>query len=498
MAAASRESQSMLISVIIFAILTVILALTTYLGYTAADASRKQMLEAQSLQANSVKDLNLALYKMRAYERVIGVEGVDEAAVDQARTRAGGVEDETVKRVTAEFNKDMEMFAAEAAPEGPRNYRTLPKYLLDVITKKNEIIADVNSREKKLVAEKDAFQTKETAQTKAAVGVQMVAEADLAKRTTDFNDERQRITEEKNKLGTQIASKDKQIKDVTDKATKEREQLEKELVRYQQLSTALKGQVQSIQKESQFENPDGKVKWVNQQQRLAWIDLGLSDGLSRQTTFSVYNHDQAGVSSAKPKGRIEVIRITGPHMSECRILDDELTNPIMPNDLIHTPAWSPGQEVRFALVGFMDINGDGVSDRETVKRVISINGGIIDAELNDDGTREGTFSINTRYLIQGSKPNEKTGANVLAEYNKMLEEVQRYNVEIVSVQKLLERMGWKAEEKKVDFKGGKDLGNFRRREPGAAPAPGDGPAPEGAPAPKAAPKPMEEAADPFK
>lgn len=496
MASASRESQSMLISVIIFAILTVILATTTYMFYSTAEANRKLADEARTTQAAETKEKLRAFYKLRAHEYVIGKTGVSEQEVDQARTSAGGVEDPDIVKLLADFKQDMDLMGAEVAPDGARNYRELPKYLLSVIAKKNEMLADVNSREKKLVAERDAFQAKETQQTKVAQGVQATAEADLTSEKSKFMESVQRVTEEKNKLGTQLASKDKQIKDVTDKATKEREQLEKELVRFQQLSGSLKDRIQSIQKESQFETPDGKVKWVNQQQRLAWIDLGLSDGLFRQTTFSVYNHDQAGVSSAKPKGRIEVIRITGPHMAECRILEDDISNPIMPNDLIHTPAWSPGQEIRFALVGFMDIDGDGLSDRETIKRIISINGGTIDAELKDDGTREGNFSINTRYLVQGDKPNEKTGAKVLAEYNNMLSEVQRYNVEIVSVQKLLDKMGWKSEEKKVDFKGGgKDLSTFRPRTPGATPAagPGDG----AAPAPMPAAKPMEEV-DPFK
>src|SRR5205814_522187 len=99
------------------------------------------------------------------------------------------------------------------------------------------------------------------------------------------------------------------------------------------------------------------------------------------------------VSEAKKKGTIEVINITGPHMAECRILADSTPNPLLPNDLIFTPLWRPGQQDHFALVGMMDIDGDGVDDREKVHDLIRINGGIIDAETDAKGNAIGEVTV---------------------------------------------------------------------------------------------------------
>ncbi len=508
--ATSREAQGWQISVIIFALLTVILAITTYVFYSQSETAVKDMKAAQETAKTAQQNEKKLFYRMTAYKYVLGAGGITMGEVDAARQSAGQ-EDEEVKGLLDKFAKDMQMFGSEVGAEGAKNYVTLPEYLLAVITKQNEKVVDTNAREKKLLDEKDSFQANEKKLTETAVSVQTVAQNDLASEKVKFDEARTAVTTKMTSLETQLAGKDKTIKDITEKAVKERELLEKQVLQYQQLSDGLRTQVSSFREASQFEIPDGVVTWVNQQQRIAWINLGTADGLNRQTTFSVYNYDQAGVSSAKPKGRIEVIKVTGPHSAECRILDDQVANPIMPKDLIHSPAWSPGQEIHFALVGFMDIDEDGQSDRETIKRILSLNGAIVDAELEDDGTATGKLSINTRYLIQGDKPNEKTGAKVLAEYNNMLTEVQRYNVEVISVQEFLAMMGWKPEEKKIDYRGAKDLTGFRQRQPAAPGAP-VGPAAGGTtnpapltPAPPAAglapmadPAPAADPFDPFK
>src|SRR5262249_19588633 len=122
---------------------------------------------------------------------------------------------------------------------------------------------------------------------------------------------------------------------------------------------------------SPFESPDGHIQHVDQRQRLVWIDVGRADGLLRQTTFTVYDHDETGGSRAKHKARIEVVNV-GDHLSEARILEDTPANPIIKGDVIFTPTWSPGQRVHFALAMKMDINKDRIDDYEMVKNIIQM------------------------------------------------------------------------------------------------------------------------------
>ena len=210
------------------------------------------------------------------------------------------------------------------------------------------------------------------------------------------------------------------------------------------------------------------------------------------------------VKKLESKGRIEVVRVTGPHQAECRILEDKASDPILPGDWIHSPAWSPGQRLHFALVGFMDIDGDQQSDRETIKHIISMNGGVIDTEIKDDGVRdEGKMSVNTRYVVMGDA-SEKGNLAIknLDQYQKtrtaFFNEMTQFAVEKISVQQLLDMMGWKPEEKTTGLGGVMDSG-FTKRGPGAKTAPA---APKGAEEPAAeeaapkAPAKKPDAADP--
>ena len=55
-----------------------------------------------------------------------------------------------------------------------------------------------------------------------------------------------------------------------------------------------------------FENPDGRVVWVNQALRTVLLDLGSADSLRKQVTFSVYDVDANNLARSQSKGKLEV------------------------------------------------------------------------------------------------------------------------------------------------------------------------------------------------
>ena len=87
------------------------------------------------------------------------------------------------------------------------------------------------------------------------------------------------------------------------------------------------------------EVPDGEIIHVNQKSGSVWINVGQADGLRRQVTFSVVGADKSVGKYQPTKGRIEVVELLGPHFAECRILDDKITDPLVPGDKIFTPFW---------------------------------------------------------------------------------------------------------------------------------------------------------------
>lgn len=84
------------------------------------------------------------------------------------------------------------------------------------------------------------------------------------------------------------------------------------------------------------------------------------------------------------KAGIEVIRVMDAHLSGAN-RPRQNGQSDLPGDRLYTPVWQPGRRLRFALTGFMDIDGDGSNDRELVRNLILLNDGMIDAEQGDDG-----------------------------------------------------------------------------------------------------------------
>ena len=140
-----------------------------------------------------------------------------------------------------------------------------------------------------------------------------------------------------------------------------------------------------------------------------------------------------------------------------------LSNPILSQDNIYSPVWDPGQKTHFALVGFMDIDKDGKSDRNLIRTLIARNGGVIDAEVLDDGSRDGKITINTRYLVQGEQANEKSKAEALRSYSQMIKEASDLGVETISVERLLSDMGWRGNERTVGSGTDPSGGEFKAR-----------------------------------
>jgi hypothetical protein len=196
-------------------------------------------------------------------------------------------------------------------------------------------------------------------------------------------------------------------------------------------------------------------------QLLAYVDLGSADRLPPQITFSVWSADQAqppGAAvgkraerrslSGSPKGFIEIRDVLGPHSSVARVTKHDLTNPIAPGDWLFSPVWKPGEPQRLALAGRFDPQGTGANDRALVIAMIKKQGGIIDAEVQDDGTVEGQISPQTNWLVIGSLPAQSrsgTDATVQAVHEaaqRLRADAQKLAVDIIDQAKLYQYMGW--------------------------------------------------------
>lgn len=427
---ASSENQGLQIALIIFVMLTIVLSVTTFVffrQYEDADIRARKDHDDAAKANTAMSTMQTELNEMK---KMIGVS--EQAKIDEIKTTHA----EDMKQYAAAIPDEKKLYR----PALEITYNTLHEKDLELASARAEIQAEKDERAKVEAAKQ--------AQVAAAEQKQKQAEEALMEATKVFETERNKKNEELTEIKSQLDAKIAALTELEEQKKKEVEALTGERTRLLQINRGLNEKVTQLDPTSGFEVADGKIVWVNQKARSVWINVGQADGLQRQVTFSVVGSGDEVGGDQKTKGRIEVTEILGPHFAQARILEDELFDPIVQDDKIFTPLWQPGRSESFAFVGKFDLDGDGTDDREMLRDLVRMSGGRIDAEVSLDGKQTGELTMNTRYLVEGSPPDDKA---VEGAFSKMHDEATRLGVRVLTLAKFLDHVGWKAPNDTLKF-----------------------------------------------
>jgi len=124
-----------------------------------------------------------------------------------------------------------------------------------------------------------------------------------------------------------------------------------------------------------------------------------------------------------------------------------------PGDMVYTPLWSPGRAEKFAVVGAIDLDGDGESDRTLFRQEMAVRGAEIVDEVDDEGNRPSPgINETVKYVIMGSLPDPSETADpdvrdrmekVLDKAKDMRNEARLYGVRIIPLSAFLDFIGYK-------------------------------------------------------
>ena len=463
---AKRESQGLLVAVILLVLFSLMMTILAMFFWNKSGRLTQELESAQ----NSRREVESVSQK-RSLEN------------QELKKMLGYADDEKIETIQTQFEDDKKLYG-ESVPEENRNYRELPVYLTNAVRSLGAKLNQASETELQLKQEKAQELTAERARTKQAEEQLKEVMDKRLEELANFNKEKDDWTAITKQLQDDRRKLDEQLSE-TKQALEEK--IAQQATEVKSLSLKNRSLARELDefKDQSFETPDGKIVWVNQRGRTVQLDLGRADGLQRQVSFSVFDVDENNLAKAKKKGSIEVTRVLDDHRAEARITDDDFANPVVPGDVVYSPIWQPGNSMRFALAGFMDIDGDGASDRNLVKNIIEMNGGTVDAEVSRDKGRSGELSIRTRFLVLGEKPriteNAAAGASdaEIIEYSRIIEEAKQLGVQQMPVERLLSDLGYRGSAKTValgknareqDFDGSrtnKDRRFRTRRPPGS-------------------------------
>lgn len=475
---AARENQGLLIAVIIFVLLSLILALVAFMGISKASEYSDELEQMKADLAAAQDSSEAYQTQSQIMQAYIGFkEGgtLSEAnqnltALDNMGDSVKDIRDQTYL-MQEEYAQDVLKYASNAGGEDqPTNtYKSLLANSYIVLGRKyNE--ANVYAEE--------VAQVERDRDTKLAAKQSQVDQAEklLAKTQKEYEDAkadhqrnlkslRSKIDEIED-LNTQLNESKTSALNIKDN---EISILDGQIAELTRTKNILKEKVDDYEREV-FDNPDGRILGVSPEIDMVVVNLGSADGLRPNRSFAVFSKRTTNFQKDQHKAKIEITRIVGAHQAEGRITMEDPLNPIITGDHILTAAWDPGFAIEFALSGQFDLDNDGNSDLTRLINDIERNGGKVVAYIDENGDVVGSIDAGTRYFVRGESPDpsdfqEAEDYRRLISSMKALEEsADEYSVQNIDTKKLIDWMGLRISGK-IERTDGRIGEQFRKRSP---------------------------------
>ena len=454
---AARENQGFIIGIIVLAILTVILLVTTVFSTMKAYESHDKMVAAVEDSAYQKSLANAYTAKADMLSATLGLEGTSPTEITTFRDlitnqkrnagdKAGDIQQiaDSAQSIYEIYEKDMAFNAAitDGQPGGDADntYKGTIDKIASALRSQTENAFDKTKETKRILAE--------TEQAKATLT------NTLNERTKALNQTEQDLAAEKQRnkrAEDQLIEQAKSIQDSKDTLQAEFEDQKSAL---QNTIATTKNDLQFVVKQNDalktkineyerqvFDSPDGEIVQVAASGGSVFIDLGRLDGVRTNLTFAIYDRTATDFEKDRHKATIEVTEILGDHRSKARVTEENPLDPILAKDKILSATFDRGDTVAVALGGFFDIDNDGISDLKRLKRMIENNGGRIVASHDENGNITGEIDSTTRYFVLGPPPQGGSSRNVVTAMATMQKQAEGNSVDTIDINKLLAWMG---------------------------------------------------------
>lgn len=397
--AAANESQGLKIAVAAFVSLSVILAVTSYFLYSSYDQTEAKLAKATD-DANKAKSAqNTLLTQYEDMKKQIGSRAEEYEAV---KTEIKNAEQKIQAEINSIGPQVIEMVSKVQAAGGTspalEEVKTTAQNLLSAYTSEpNKTFISSTSRLTDMLKNQARLTTtlamsyvdlKRSLESVNIVNKQQLeveskaksqAQSDVMNEQTSHKNARADLLAKLDQYQTEINNKATEIATLTTQLRQFKEETAKKHTDLLNILREL--QDYKAQKETVLDRPDGRITYVDYGRNQVRTNLTYGQGARPQMKMTIFDSASAGIPTEKPKGTIELTYV-GDQYSLARIVETKsVIDPIRVNDIVYSPAWSPSEPMRFALIGKIDVNRDGKDDRTDLVRMIEAAGGIVDYDL---------------------------------------------------------------------------------------------------------------------
>lgn len=467
-AKAGESKQALVVTLVCFIVLSIILMVLTYVGFSGQGPleAEKKKADKEAADAKAMDDTHESeVALLRSYAGLPPEAGKVQAAYE--RVNGQGAKTDTfnhldaVKKVVAEFGWDPQ--------------KNAPKDTF--LTRKEKQDEKIKELEGKL-AQLEGDLKKQTDAAKTAKAARDKAEDDYKKALADHSAIQKKQDEEYAKKLEEIrggfGDSGKAIADL-------KEQMEKKDTDYAKTLKAKDKEIKDLQtlvnkledKRPQInpltmDRPRGKIVLMDRTGQLPYINLGSADRVKPQLTFSVHALGSDGRPLKDSKGSLEVIHIVNEHLSQCRVISqaNASRDPIATGDVLMNASWDPDQKQHVAIAGIVDLTGDLRKDRPADATralkdfVASLENQniVVDAwiDFTDNSLKGKGITRQTDFLILGEMPEEKAAIRkdgddakatqrdvTRTEAAKLADEAKRLGVPVVKLRDFLAMTGYR-------------------------------------------------------
>ncbi len=419
MAAEANESQGLKIAVAAFVTLTVALAVTSYFLYSFYSQSEAKL---ESKEKEAAAQQETARNRTRDWDELRQLAGARAADFVEAKAEVttflnkNGVRiNHLVDATNAAIQKAQQAGTDSKDLEEARtrvqtivnSYLTEPnKNLISTLDRLTELLENISllstemssnylGLRKSLESTTSVAKQANDIQAKAASD----SKADLEAEHNKHEQLRQELLTKVDQLQTDNDKKTTQIANLETQCRQLKDESERKL----ELANAIIREQRDVldKNENVLDKPDGYITFVDLARREVQVNINRRQGARPQMKMTIFDAGSPGVPTEKPKGNIQLIQV-GDQYSIAHI--DKIVNEINPirvGDIVYSPAWSPEEPMRFALIGKIDVNRDGKDDRQDLKRMIEEAGGIVDYDLPppNHGKESGKLSARISWYV---------------------------------------------------------------------------------------------------
>ncbi len=397
----ARDDSVIRGSLIACMILLVLSLALNFFFWRWGDTQSRDLADTKSQVTSRDDQIRNQARQIETFEEILGISQMSDDKFNTLVSSETG--DPKLNQIYQNFVDDMALLGADLSAQD-RNYHAMPDLLITAIRSGNKLYGDARADASNIrkqaesdvanaqAAQKQAEKNRDAADTKLADEVKLFTED-----RTRMNREKEETRDELSKTVRSFNSFRKKASDETTKLTKKTKQLSGTIETQRKQLTLLRS--------DQFETTQGLVRFVMQGGNVCTINLGSADALRPGVTFGVIDADETRLQDAKIKATLQVTKIRGQHLAEARVVArPEISSPIIEDDKIYSPFWAPGQTVKIALAGDIDIDGDGRPDNEQVRGMITSAGAEVAATIGVDGTETGKLDASIRFLVIGEDP----------------------------------------------------------------------------------------------